>query len=80
MCNWGDTVQYEINGKVRHIDRCIFPLVKALNEAGQTTIACCCGHGKHHGNIILADGRFLNIHADREVWEKAEKLLETKKS
>lgn len=44
------------------VDACIAPLVKALNRAGSIgTVASCCGHGRHPGNIMLADGRELAI-------------------
>ena len=53
------------NGKFRWalkpIDRCIAPIVKALNDAGVYTSGCCCGHGEADGNIILHDGRILII-------------------
>jgi len=43
------------------IDQCIADIVKALNDGGIKTKACCCGHGEVPGNIILADGRWLDI-------------------
>jgi hypothetical protein len=49
-------------------DPCLAPLVKALNDGGLRTVASCCGHGSHLGNIALADGRILAIHPDRETW------------
>lgn len=75
MCQWGDevllpvTVQADLShtGRARlalkGIDRCIAPIVKALNEAGVTTTQSCCGHGKGDGRIDLADGRILIIKA-----------------
>lgn len=42
-------------------DRCLAPLVAALNGGGVATVASCCGHGKRPGNIALADGRQLFI-------------------
>ena len=55
MCEHGNTVDYQIagKGKVLKIDKCIYPLVRWLNENGIRTIACCCGHGKHKGEIII---------------------------
>lgn len=73
MCQWGDdvrvlvTVPAELShtGKARRafkgIDRCIAPIVRALNRAGILTIQSCCGHGKGDGRIDLADGRTLFI-------------------
>lgn len=44
-----------------YCDPCIAPLVEALNEAGISTVASCCGHGERPGKIALADGRELFI-------------------
>lgn len=66
MCEWGTTVEMEVfvSAEVSHtgedrmkkvgIDACIAPLVKALNDAGITTVASCCGHGKTPPTIALA--------------------------
>lgn len=43
------------------IDRCIAPLVKALNDGGILTSQSCCGHGTGPGRIDLFDGRFLIV-------------------
>jgi hypothetical protein len=79
MCEWGDTVKMQLviparlshsvkaYRKVVDVDRCIAPLVKALNDAGIRTVASCCGHGKGMGNIALADGRELEICPDFEA-------------
>ena len=73
MCEWGDTVDVAVmvpahlsysgvrHLKTAHIDACIAPLVKAMNEIGMETVSCCCGHGKHRPCINLADGRALVI-------------------
>lgn len=73
MCEHGDTVTLRVNipanlshtGEARWthkpIDRCIFAIVAALNEAGILTAASCCGHGKGPGSIVLQDGRELVI-------------------
>ncbi len=45
-------------------DPCLEPIVRALNEGGVRTVASCCGHGRSHGNIALADGRELIIMPD----------------
>lgn len=67
MCKWGDEIVMTITGKLVAIDRCIAPLVTALNEAGFATAASCCGHGRHPGNIVLADGRELIICPDYDT-------------
>jgi len=56
-----DEVLLNIGGKSVGVDACIAPIVKALNDGGIKTIACCCGHASHAGSIILADGRELLI-------------------
>ena len=75
MCEWNDTVIVNLctprkNYHTVSIDRCIAPLVQALNDAGIETIASCCGHGKLTGNIVLGDNRVLEIHPDFNIWIK----------
>jgi hypothetical protein len=43
------------------IDKCIAPIVEALQRSLIYTRASCCGHGKGNGKILLQDGRFLII-------------------
>ena len=83
MCNWGNTVTMELTipaslsrtGKAYRkpvgIDKCIAPIVKALNDGGVTTVASCCGHGKVLGCISLADGRQLAVYPDMEAVQQA---------
>ena len=63
MCEWGDTVGVWLKGvnRIAAVDRCLVDLVKTLCNAGFTTIASCCGHGKRPGNIVLKDGREIII-------------------
>lgn len=73
MCKWGtsELVQVTVPAHLSHtgkdrvdmikIDKCIAPIVRALNEAGIRTDAACCGHGKGDGHILLYDGRELII-------------------
>ena len=49
------------NLKPTEIDRCLVPLIMALNRGGVRTRGCCCGHGEQRGYIVLADGRELVI-------------------
>lgn len=82
MCEKGDTVPMVLPRRplsdpygphgTYDIDRCIAPLVAALNTAGLTTIACCCGHGDRYGSVILGDGRHLVIAANRAEWDELE--------
>lgn len=73
MCQHGDTVPVMVllspdlshtgraRWKVMPIDKCIAPLVEALQVAGINMRSSCCGHGKANGEIILEDGRILQI-------------------
>lgn len=65
----------KINKRSKDIDKCIAPIVKALNNIKVKTIACCCGHKRQPGSIILADGREILIFPDRESAKKAESLF-----
>jgi hypothetical protein len=74
MCRHGDDVMLcvPIPAHLSHtgaarwdmkgVDRCIAPIVEALNAHGILTEGCCCGHGKIPGSIMLQDGRELVIH------------------
>ena len=55
MCQHGDTITaHTYNGKVIDVDRCIAPLVMAINGSVSDfeTIASCCGHGHRPGSIL----------------------------
>ena len=43
------------------VDACIADIVRAFNEGGIKTLACCCGHGDQNGYIALMDKRRLTI-------------------
>jgi len=47
--------------KLAKIDKCIAPIVKALQEGGVDMRGSCCGHEKGPGKIDLQDGRMLVI-------------------
>lgn len=61
MCKWDTNTVIEISGKPKAIDSCIASIVDALNKGDIVTTGSCCGHGKSHGDILLADGRALVI-------------------
>lgn len=73
MCEHGDTVDLRVyvHPRVAYlgvgrwdrkpIDRCIAPIVEALQARGIDMLGSCCGHGKKPGSILLADGRTLTI-------------------
>lgn len=44
------------------IDACVAPIVAALQAAGIDMRGSCCGHGERPGEIVLQDGRKLQIH------------------
>lgn len=60
---------------VKAIDRCIAPIVKALNECGIVTVYSCCGHGHRPGNIMLADGREIIIAKDYETAREVDRAF-----
>lgn len=73
MCKWGnvETVRLKIAAELSHsgqtywkdvgIDRCIAPIVRALQNGSIDMLGSCCGHGEYEGSIMLADGRTLRI-------------------
>lgn len=63
MCDHGDTVPVTFVGGTRAhpIDRCLLPIINALNGDGIPTTASCCGHGQQPGSVALKDGRVLVI-------------------
>lgn len=76
MCEWGNTVpvlvripaNLSFTGKARWdtkpIDRCIAPIVSALQAAHIDTRSSCCGHGKGSGEITLGDSRVLVVQGE----------------
>lgn len=51
----------EEHWRVKPIDGCIAPIVKALQKAGINMRGSCCGHDKCEGEIHLQDGRTILI-------------------
>ena len=62
------------------IDKCIAPLVKALQEGGINMRGSCCGHGKTIGEISLSDGRKLLIYPTSNQWIKKPALQKFKEN
>lgn len=54
-------VPMPLNGRRQDVDLCIADIVAALNAAGISTLASCCGHGEGSGVINLEDGRELIV-------------------
>ena len=87
MCKEGDTILVNVKvpadlshtGKVlwkkAKIDRCIAPIVKALQEGGIDMRGSCCEHGEIPGAIHLQDGRLLLIVNAEKYWAKDEKYI-----
>lgn len=73
MCEWGDTVPVRVKipadlsstGEARwkdaEIDRCVAPVVEALQKGGVDMRGSCCGHNRSPGKILLQDGRTLSV-------------------
>lgn len=76
MCTQGDTVVLTVHERPVDVDRCIAPLVQALNEAGLRTIASCCGHGRRPGQVALADGREVFVVPDYETAQALNQRLD----
>jgi len=76
MCRHGDRVKIRIGDKEQDVDRCLAPIIKALNEGGIKTAMSCCGHGEHDGFILCADEdkyRLLIVVSEEESLERFEK-------
>ena len=85
MCKWGtyEKVRVKIpadlssTGKEQWknigIDKCIAPLVRALQEDGIDMRGSCCGHGKRLGIIHLQDERALVIFDKFSLYDKYSK-------
>ena len=75
MCEWGDIVEVKLahprRGKdIAYVDRCIAPIIQALNDAGIQTTSSCCGHGHLNGVVALEDGRWLEIYPDDATFRR----------
>ena len=86
MCEHGDTVTVRVRvvarlshtGRARlvrkPIDRCIAPIVRALQAEGLDMLGSCCGHGQADGEILLADGRTLVVKEPRLTAKETRRL------
>ncbi len=74
MCKRGNTVKVRVHhvGEIRlvnvDVDKCIAPIVRALNDGGIATEGCCCGHGEMTGHITLTNGKILGIFPNRKIY------------
>lgn len=78
MCEWGDSEDVDVvvpthlsstgedKPRVFPVDRCMAPLVRALNAAGFATAGCCCGHGLVPAQVVFADGTTITALAAAE--------------
>jgi hypothetical protein len=47
--------------KICSIDKCLAPLIRALQAAKIVTTGCCCGHGECDGTVVFEDGTRLIV-------------------
>lgn len=78
MCKWGThelvrvkipadlSCSFETKWKITKIDKCIAPIVRALQKGGINMRGSCCGHEKIWGEIELEDGRTIRIYPKRK--------------
>jgi hypothetical protein len=66
-CDHWDKVDIELNGvMVKYVDRCLAPMLIALNNAGIKTLSSCCGHGKQDG-YILCENRLIILSKETDT-------------
>ena len=53
MCQHGEVEKVIIGDREVPIDKCIAPIVRALNNGGILTGISCCGHGEGDGAIMI---------------------------
>ena len=77
MCKRGEFEYCVIKGRKVKIDKCIAPIVKALNNGGIETAESCCEHGEEEGHILAyQDGkpRMIILYElgkkSLEIWNK----------
>ena len=57
------------------IDECMRPLIKFLQEIGEKTVACCCGHSRYSMTIVVEsifpeNGKFFEILSETYIDRK----------
>ena len=92
MCKWGTTEPVRVHidadlsytGRARWtragIDKCIAPIVKALQKGGINMRGSCCAHGKGPGQIDLSDGRMIRIYPKVTGWPERLRNYDTPKT
>lgn len=70
MCEYGDRVLMSFHGYNAEVDRCLAPILTALNASGITTVSSCCGHGHRPGYIWLLDDTFITLAYNEEDHKK----------
>lgn len=81
MCEHKNDLSHEVKVKLdkpdyrgrNHcwVDRCIAPIVQALQDAGIKTDASCCGHGYLPITIALEGEKWLVIFEDNKSFHRA---------
>lgn len=75
MCAHGEYETVVIKGRAVKVDRCLAPIVKALNDGGIDTGQCCCGHGEGDGFIMaLYNGQYRLLVAVSEGQESLDRM------
>jgi hypothetical protein len=52
MCQHGEVEKVKIDGREIFVDKCLAPIIQALNDGGIITSISCCGHGDGDGAIM----------------------------
>lgn len=84
MCKWGNEVEIQLSHpdhwgrRTVFVDRCIAPIIQALNDANIQTTASCCGHGYVNGTIALENGRWLEIYPDDATFRRESPAMHSK--
>lgn len=56
-------------------DKCISPIIKALNDNNIETVGSCCGHGEFPGLIELKNGRWLIIAKNEDSFKRKDNKI-----
>ena len=78
MCKRGEFEYCVIKGRKVKIDRCIAPVINALNGAGTETAESCCGHGEEEGHILAYQGGEHRLFIIYGIGAPSEKMFQEK--
>ena len=80
VCTNQHSVPIPIKGRVRSVDFCLSRMIAALVAGGVETVACCCGHGKMIGNIVLESGEWIGVFRNWQEWGVASEAVKKYRS